>query len=85
MSQNPRSYLLEVVEHLGLIPPIVCKKVAGLVHKGLVYCEASTTDLRKVTLMLTAQGQAIKKNLNGTPAPLDGINNKRRPSRRRLF
>jgi DNA-binding MarR family transcriptional regulator len=71
ISRNPGSSLLAVADHLGLTSPTVCKTMDGLVLKRLVKREPSPKDRRKVTLTLTARGQAIlEKARNGTQARL---------------
>jgi DNA-binding MarR family transcriptional regulator len=71
INRNPGSSLLAVANHLGLTSPTVSTMVDGLVLKRMIRRESSTRDRRKVTLTLTAEGQAIlKKARNGAQARL---------------
>ena len=56
---NPDLSLSHLADHLGLTLPSVSKLVDGLVKQKLVTRKASTTDRRKLTLMLTQTGAAI--------------------------
>ncbi|MFH0937976.1 MAG: MarR family transcriptional regulator, partial [Planctomycetota bacterium] len=56
---NPDSSLSHLAEHLGLTLPSVSKLVDGLVKQKMVTRKSSTTDRRKITLMLTQAGASI--------------------------
>jgi DNA-binding MarR family transcriptional regulator len=56
---NPDSSLSYLAEHLGLTLPSVSKLVDGLVKQKLVTRKESTTDRRRLTLMLTQVGASI--------------------------
>lgn len=50
--------LSDVAEHIGLTLPSMSKMIDGLVVRGLVTRQTSTTDRRCVTLALTARGKS---------------------------
>jgi DNA-binding MarR family transcriptional regulator len=56
---NPDSSLSNLAEHLGLTLPSVSKLVDGLVKQELVIRQESTTDRRRLTLVLTQAGASI--------------------------
>jgi DNA-binding MarR family transcriptional regulator len=56
---NPDSSLSHLAEHLGLTLPSVSKLVDGLVKQKLVIRLESTADRRRLTLVLTQNGEAI--------------------------
>lgn len=55
----PDSSLSNLAEHLGLTLPSVSKLVDGLVKQKLVVRQASTTDRRRLKLLLTQTGSSI--------------------------
>ena len=56
---NPDASLSDLANHLGLTLPSVSKLVDGLVKKGLVNRQESSTDRRRLTLLLTHSGESI--------------------------
>src|SRR5262245_50727494 len=58
LNQNKGASLSDVAEHVGLRLPSMSTLVAGLVDDGLVNRAPSAVDRRRVTLALTARGQA---------------------------
>ncbi len=56
---SPDSSLSSLAEHLGLTLPSVSKLVDGLVKQELVIRQESTSDRRKLTLVLSGSGEAI--------------------------
>src|ERR1043166_8599475 len=56
---HPDSSLSHLAEHMGLTLPSVSKLVDGLVKQKLVSRKESTSDRRKLTLVLTASGANI--------------------------
>jgi MarR family transcriptional regulator for hemolysin len=55
----PDSSLSNLAEHLGLTLPSVSKLVDGLVKQKLVVRQESTTDRRRLKLLLTQTGSSI--------------------------
>ncbi len=58
LDSRPGSALLDLVAHIGLMPPSMSKLVDGLIERKLVSREESTSDRRRITLSLTARGKA---------------------------
>src|SRR5690242_16164818 len=56
IQRNPDSSLSNLAEHLGLTLPSASKLVDGLVKQKLVTREDSTSDRRRMTLVLTRAG-----------------------------
>ena len=59
IQSHPDSSLSNLAEHLGLTLPSVSKLVDGLVKQKLLSRKESTSDRRKLTLVLTASGRGI--------------------------
>jgi DNA-binding MarR family transcriptional regulator len=59
LERHPGVALLDLAGHLGLTSPSVCKIVDGLVEHALVKRQHSNTDRRKITLVLTPEGQEV--------------------------
>jgi DNA-binding MarR family transcriptional regulator len=59
VNRRPAASLSEVAEHLGLTPPSTSTLIDGLVERGLVLREACTSDRRRITLSLSAEGCAM--------------------------
>src|SRR5258706_1155932 len=59
IQHNPDSSLSNLAEHLGLTLPSVSKLVDGLVKQKLVIRRESTSDRRRLTLVLTKAGALI--------------------------
>ena len=59
IQRNPNSSLTGLAEFLGLTLPTVSKLMDGLVKQDLVNRQESTTDRRRLTLVLTTRGEAI--------------------------
>ena len=59
VQRNPDTSLSDLANHLGLTLPSVSKLIDGLVKKGLITRQESTTDRRRLTLMLTPNGESI--------------------------
>ena len=59
VQRNPDASLSDLADHLGLTLPSVSKLVDGLVKKGLISRQESTTDRRRLTLVLTQSGESI--------------------------
>ena len=57
--RNPHCSLKSLAHHLGLTPPTVSKMVDGMVAKQLIRREISSKDRRKITLVITDQGNEI--------------------------
>jgi DNA-binding MarR family transcriptional regulator len=58
LSRHRGASLSDVAGHLGLKAPSTSVMVNGLVSRGLVAREVDSSDRRRVTLALTASGQA---------------------------
>jgi DNA-binding MarR family transcriptional regulator len=68
---NHGSSLKKLAHHLGTTTPTTSKLVDGMVLKNLIWREPSLDDRRKITLILTAQGQHLLEIArNGTQARL---------------
>ena len=59
IERHPGVSLLDLAGHLGLTSPSVCKIVDGLVAHSMVQRQHSDTDRRKITLVLTREGQKV--------------------------
>ena len=59
IQKNPDSSSSHLAEHLGLTLPSVSKLVDGLVNQKFITRKESTTDRRKLTLLLTQIGTSI--------------------------
>lgn len=59
IQRSPDSSLSDLADHLGLTLPSVSKLVDGLVKQALVSRQESTTDRRRLTLVLTKTGETI--------------------------
>jgi DNA-binding MarR family transcriptional regulator len=59
VQRNPDSSLSDLADHLGLTLPSVSKLVDGLVKQKLINRQEATTDRRRLTLMLTKNGESI--------------------------
>jgi DNA-binding MarR family transcriptional regulator len=59
VQRNRDSSLSELADHLGLTLPSVSKLVDGLVKQELINRQESTTDRRRLTLVLTPKGESI--------------------------
>lgn len=59
IQRNRNSSLSDLADHLGLTLPSVSKLIDGLVKQGLIDREESTTDRRRLTLVLTQKGESI--------------------------
>jgi DNA-binding MarR family transcriptional regulator len=59
VARNPRTSLSDVAEHIGLALPSMSKLVEGLVERKLVVRQNYSDDRRRITLELTARGQAL--------------------------
>lgn len=59
LERHPGVSLLDLARHLGLTSPSVCKIVDGLVARSMVMRQHSDTDRRKITLVLTHEGQKL--------------------------
>jgi DNA-binding MarR family transcriptional regulator len=72
--RNPHCSLKTLAHHLGLTPPTVSKMVDGMVLKQLISRETSPRDRRKITLVITEQGNEIlEKAREGTQTCLTEI------------
>lgn len=58
LARSDGASLSDVAAHLGLTPPTTSVMVDGLVSRGLVARQANPDDRRRITLGLTATGQA---------------------------
>lgn len=72
--RNPDCSLSQVAEHLGLTLPSVSKLVDGLQERKLLEREIVPHNRRKMTLNLTAKGQAALKTTR--EATLEQLNQK---------
>lgn len=59
IQRNPDSSLSDLADYLGLTLPSASKLVDGLVKQQLVSRQESTTDRRRLTLVLTQNGESI--------------------------
>ena len=59
VQRNPDSSLSDLADHLGLTLPSVSKLVDGLVKQELISRRESTTDRRRLTLVLKQNGESI--------------------------
>ena len=59
INRNQGTSLLDVANHLGLTPSSTSSLVDDLVNRGLVLRQPSTTDRRRITLMLTSEGLTL--------------------------
>ena len=59
VQKNPDTSLNSLADHLGLTPPSVSKLVDGLVKQDLITRRESPIDRRKLTLVLTNNGEEI--------------------------
>ena len=59
--RNSGASLLDVANHLGFTPPSTSSLVDELVKRNLVLRQPSTTDRRRITLMLTSEGESLLK------------------------
>jgi MarR family transcriptional regulator for hemolysin len=74
LNRNPGASLSTVAGHLGLTLPTVSKMVDRMVADRWVTRGDSTTDRRRITLVLTAQGQSLLATARrGTQHRLAGI------------
>jgi DNA-binding MarR family transcriptional regulator len=71
LSLYPGSSLSSLAEYLGLTLPTVSQMINGLVEKGVVTRQNSSTDRRRVMLSLTSGGHSLlEKSVRGTQARL---------------
>jgi DNA-binding MarR family transcriptional regulator len=59
LEHHPGASLQHLAGHLGLTSPTACKIVDHLVAHALVSRQPALSDRRKITLQLTAPGQAV--------------------------
>jgi MarR family transcriptional regulator for hemolysin len=59
IQRNPDSSLSDLADHMGLTLPSVSKLVDGLVKQKLITREESVADRRRLTLVLTQNGESI--------------------------
>jgi DNA-binding MarR family transcriptional regulator len=59
IQRNPDSCLSSLADHLGLTLPSVSKLVDGLVKQELISRQEAIIDRRKITLVLTRNGESI--------------------------
>ncbi len=59
LANRPDASLSAVADHLALSLPTTSRMVSGLVGKGLLTRQGSTTDRRQVSIGVTAQGRAV--------------------------
>lgn len=59
IQRNPDASLSDLADHLGLTLPSTSKLVDGLVKQELISRQESTTDRRRLTLVLTQNGESI--------------------------
>jgi len=59
IQRNPDTSLSDLADHLGLTLPSVSKLIDGLVKQELIDRQESTTDRRRLMLVLTQKGEAI--------------------------
>jgi DNA-binding MarR family transcriptional regulator len=62
INRQGQAALVQVAEHLGLTSATACRMMDELVARQLVLSRPSTIDRRKITLTLTAEGQAVLEN-----------------------
>ncbi len=65
VGRHPGTALGDVAGHVGLTPPSMSAMIDGLVARGLVIREISSADRRRVTLTLTAAGEALLVSARG--------------------
>jgi DNA-binding MarR family transcriptional regulator len=59
IQRYPDSSLSDLADHLGLTLPSVSKLVDGLVKQKLIHRQESRVDRRRLTLVLTLNGESI--------------------------
>jgi DNA-binding MarR family transcriptional regulator len=59
VNRNPGTSLSEVADHIGLTRPAMSILVDGLVNRRLMTRGADANDRRRLTLVLTRQGQSL--------------------------
>ena len=59
VQRHPDISLSDLAEYLGLTLPSVSKLVDGLVQQALILRQESTVDRRRLTLILTSEGESI--------------------------
>jgi DNA-binding MarR family transcriptional regulator len=59
VQRNPDASLSDLADHLGLTLPSVSKLVDGLVKQKLISRQESVLDRRRLTLVLTPDGESI--------------------------
>jgi DNA-binding MarR family transcriptional regulator len=65
VQRHPDSSLSDLADHLGLTLPSVSKLVDGLVKQKLIRRLESTVDRRRLTLVLTPNGESILDSARG--------------------
>jgi DNA-binding MarR family transcriptional regulator len=65
VQRHPDSSLSDLADHLGLTLPSVSKLVDGLVKQKLIRRLESTVDRRRLTLVLTPNGESILNSARG--------------------
>jgi DNA-binding MarR family transcriptional regulator len=74
IGRHPGCSLSDVAEFIGLTLPTMSVLINGLVEEGLVLRQSSLIDRRRVTLTLTANGDAVhSRALDGTMAWLQRL------------
>ena len=66
VARNPRTSLSTVAEHIGLALPSMSKLVDGLVERKLVIRQSHSDDRRRITLELTARGDALLQSAHAS-------------------
>ena len=61
LNRNSGASLYEVANHLGLTSPSTSSLVDELVKRDLIHRQLSTTDRRRITLVMTPLGETILK------------------------
>jgi len=66
VARNPQTSLSAVAEHIGLALPSMSKLVDGLVERKLVLRQSHSDDRRRITLELTARGDALLQSAHAS-------------------
>jgi len=66
VARHPQTSLSAVAEHIGLALPSISKLVDGLVERKLVLRQSHSDDRRRITLELTARGDALLQSAHAS-------------------
>ncbi len=66
VAHHPQTSLSDVAEHIGLALPSMSKLVDGLVERKLLIRQSHADDRRRITLELTARGDALLQSAHAS-------------------